>query len=118
VVSNDPPTGLPTDRGVRHEIDLVLGTKYCVTRQWPLPKEQCDVIDAFFSAKHAAGMVRESKSPHSTPTFCVRKPNGKWRIVHAFNKLNAATSRRRRQFLGRMFFRTTWLVVPCTARST
>jgi hypothetical protein len=91
VVSNDPPTGLPPDRGVRHEIDLVPGTKYCVTRQWPLPKEQCDVIDAFFSAKHAAGMVRESKSPHSTPTFCVRKPNGKWRIVHAFNKLNAAT---------------------------
>ena len=49
------------------------------------------MIDAFFNAKHAAGMVRESKSPHSTPTFCVRKPNGKWRIVHAFNKLNAAT---------------------------
>jgi hypothetical protein len=36
-------------------------------------------------------MVRESKSPHSTPTFCVRKPNGKWRIVHAYNKLNACT---------------------------
>ncbi|KAG2821941.1 hypothetical protein PC113_g22400 [Phytophthora cactorum] len=82
---------LPPDRGVRHEIDLVPGTKYCVTRQWPLPKEQCDVIDAFFRAKHEAGLVRESKSPHSTPTFCVRKPNGKWRIVHAFNKPNAAT---------------------------
>ncbi|KAG2862418.1 hypothetical protein PC113_g6312 [Phytophthora cactorum] len=40
---------------------------------------------------HEAGLVRESKSPHSTPIFCVRKPNGKWRIVHAFNKLNAAT---------------------------
>uniref|UniRef100_H3H286 Integrase catalytic domain-containing protein n=1 Tax=Phytophthora ramorum TaxID=164328 RepID=H3H286_PHYRM len=60
-------------------------------RLWPLPREQCDVIDAFFRAKHEAGMVRESKSPHSTPTFCVRKSNGKWRIVHAFNKLNAAT---------------------------
>ncbi|KAE9353923.1 hypothetical protein PF008_g4769 [Phytophthora fragariae] len=36
-------------------------------------------------------MVRESKLPHSSPTFCVRKPNGKWRMVHAFNKLNAAT---------------------------
>ncbi|KAG3233510.1 hypothetical protein PI124_g21416 [Phytophthora idaei] len=91
VVSKNPPMGLPPDRGVRHEIDLVPGTKYCVTRQWPLPKEQCDVIDAFFRAKHEAGLVRESKSPHSTPTFCVRKPNGKWRIVHAFNKLNAAT---------------------------
>ncbi|KAE8875345.1 hypothetical protein PF003_g40525 [Phytophthora fragariae] len=91
VVSDDPPSVLPPDRGVRHEIDLVPGTKYCTTRQWPLPKEQVDVIDAFFAAKHAAGMVRESKSPHSSPTFCVRKPNGKWRVVHAFNKLNAAT---------------------------
>ncbi|POM72587.1 Hypothetical protein PHPALM_10667 [Phytophthora palmivora] len=36
-------------------------------------------------------MVRESKSPHSTPTFYVRKPNGKWRLVHAYNKLNNAT---------------------------
>ncbi|KAE8981924.1 hypothetical protein PF005_g209 [Phytophthora fragariae] len=91
VVSDDPPSVLPPDRGVRHEIDLVPGTKYCTTRQWPLLKEQVDVIDAFFAAKHAAGMVRESKSPHSSPTFCVRKPNGKWRMVHAFNKLNAPT---------------------------
>ncbi|KAE9275193.1 hypothetical protein PR003_g29402, partial [Phytophthora rubi] len=36
-------------------------------------------------------MVRKSKSPHSSPTFCVRKPNGKWHMVHALNKLNAAT---------------------------
>ncbi|GMF42376.1 unnamed protein product [Phytophthora fragariaefolia] len=78
VVSKEPPSGLPPDRGVRHEIDLVPGTKYCVTRQWPLPREQCDVIDAFFRAKHEAGLVCESKSPHSTHTFCVRKPNGKW----------------------------------------
>ncbi|POM66164.1 Hypothetical protein PHPALM_18015, partial [Phytophthora palmivora] len=28
---------------------------------------------------------------HSTPTFCVRKPNGKWRLVHVYNKLNNAT---------------------------
>ncbi|KAL4114536.1 hypothetical protein PRIC2_014470 [Phytophthora ramorum] len=91
VVSDNPPSVLPPDRGERHEIDLVPGTKYCTTRQWPLPKEQVDVIDAFFAAKYAAGMVRESKSPHSSPTFCVRKPNGKWRMVHAFNKLNAAT---------------------------
>ncbi|CAH0475116.1 unnamed protein product [Peronospora belbahrii] len=36
-------------------------------------------------------MVRESKSPHSTLTFYVKKPNGKWRMVHAYIKLNAAT---------------------------
>ena len=58
MVCHNPPSVLPPDRGVRHKIDLVPGTKYCVTRQWPLPKEQCDVNDAFFSAKRAAGMVR------------------------------------------------------------
>ena len=91
VVCHNLPSALPPDRGVRHEIDLVPGTKYCVTRQWPLPKEQCDVIDDFFRAKHAARMVRESKYLHSTPTFCGKKTNGKWRIVPAYNKLNATT---------------------------
>ncbi|POM67341.1 Reverse transcriptase-rnase h-integrase [Phytophthora palmivora] len=76
VVSKHPPSQLPPDRGIRHEIDLVPGIKYCVTRQWPLPREQCKVIDAFFAEKTKSGLVRESKSPHSTPTFCVRKPNG------------------------------------------
>ncbi|POM58082.1 RNA-directed DNA polymerase [Phytophthora palmivora] len=53
--------------------------------------EDCEAIDAFFAEKAKSGMVRESKSPHSTPTFCVRKPNGKWRLVHAYNKLNNTT---------------------------
>ena len=91
MVCHNPSSGLPPDGGVRHEINLVPGTKYCVTRQWPLLKEQYDVIDDFFRAKHAEEMVRESKYPHFTPTFCVKKPNGKWCIVHAYNKLNATT---------------------------
>ena len=32
-VCHDPPSVLPPDRGVRHEIDLVPGAQYCVTRQ-------------------------------------------------------------------------------------
>ncbi|GMF28386.1 unnamed protein product [Phytophthora fragariaefolia] len=58
VVSDDPPSILPPDRGI-HEIDLVPGTKYF----------------------QVATLVPD----------WVRKPNGKWRMVHAFNKLNAAT---------------------------
>ncbi|POM61886.1 reverse transcriptase, partial [Phytophthora palmivora] len=91
VVSKHPPSQLPPDRGVRHEIDLVPGTKYCVARQWALPREQYEVIDVFFTEKAKSGMVRESKSPHSTPTICVCKLNGKWRLVHAYNKLNNGT---------------------------
>ncbi|POM73439.1 LOW QUALITY PROTEIN: Pol protein [Phytophthora palmivora] len=90
VVSKHPPSQLPPDRGVRHEIDLVPGTKYCVCHEAVAATLRA-VRDAFFADKAKSGMVRESKSPHSTPTFCVRKPNGKWRLVHAYNKLNNAT---------------------------
>uniref|UniRef100_H3GPJ3 Reverse transcriptase domain-containing protein n=1 Tax=Phytophthora ramorum TaxID=164328 RepID=H3GPJ3_PHYRM len=91
VLPDDIPAELPQDKGVQHEIDLVPGTKYCVTRQWPLPREQVKAIDDFFESRRNAGQVRESKSPHSAPTFCVKKPQGGWRIVHAYNKLNDAT---------------------------
>ena len=57
----------------------------------PLPREQVLGIDKLFADRLAAGHVRESNSPHRSSTFCVRKATGRWRIVHAFNKLNAAT---------------------------
>ncbi|KAF1316099.1 reverse transcriptase, partial [Globisporangium splendens] len=85
------PDELPFDRGVRHEIEMLPGAKYCITRQWPLPREQVVAIDEFFAQRAKAGHVRESKSPHCSPTFCVKKATGGWRIVHAFNKLNDAT---------------------------
>ena len=85
------PCELPKNKGTRHEIDLKPGSKYCVMKQWPLPREQVLAIDTFFADRLAAGHVRESTSPHSSPTFCVRKATGGWQIVHAFNKLNAAT---------------------------
>ncbi|GMF63237.1 unnamed protein product [Phytophthora fragariaefolia] len=91
VLPDDIRAELPQDMGVQHEIDLVPGTKYCVTRQWPLPREQVKVIDDFFESRRKAGQVRESKSPHSAPTFCVKKAQGGWRIVHAYNKLNDET---------------------------
>ncbi|KAE8895180.1 hypothetical protein PF003_g21089 [Phytophthora fragariae] len=44
VLPDDIPAESPQDKGVHHEIDLVPGTKYCVTRQWPLPREQVKAI--------------------------------------------------------------------------
>ena len=79
------PCELPKDKGTRHEIELKPGSKYCVMKQWPLPREQVLAIDKFFIDRLKAGHVRESTSPHSSPTFCVRKATGGWRIVHAFN---------------------------------
>ncbi|KAF1334828.1 reverse transcriptase, partial [Globisporangium splendens] len=91
VFSDEVPCELPHDKGTRHEIDLAPGTKYCVARQWPLPRDQVNAINEFFDARFKAGHVRESTSPHASPTFCVKKATGGWPIAHAFNKLNAAT---------------------------
>ncbi|KAG2967678.1 hypothetical protein PC120_g26931 [Phytophthora cactorum] len=91
VLPDEIPAEVPQDKGIQHEIDLVAGTKYCVTRQSPLPRDQVKAIDDFFESRRQAGQVRESKSPHSAPTFCVKKPQGGWRIVHAYNKLNDVT---------------------------
>ncbi|POM65346.1 LOW QUALITY PROTEIN: Pol protein [Phytophthora palmivora] len=79
VVSKHPPSQLPPNRGVRTRLISCLAQK------------PCEVIDVFFANKAKSCMVRESKSPHSTPTFFVRKPNGKWCLVHAYNKLNNTT---------------------------
>uniref|UniRef100_A0AAV1UPP8 Reverse transcriptase n=1 Tax=Peronospora matthiolae TaxID=2874970 RepID=A0AAV1UPP8_9STRA len=67
------PAELPADRVVRHKIDLVPGSKFCVTRQWPLPRDQVEDIDAFFEGRRKAGRVRESVTPHSSPIFFVKK---------------------------------------------
>ncbi|OWZ07934.1 reverse transcriptase, partial [Phytophthora megakarya] len=78
VLLDEIPVELPQDNGIQHVIDLVAGMKYCA-------------IDEIFESRRKAGQVRESKSLHSAPTFCVKKPQGGWRIVHAYNKLNDAT---------------------------
>ena len=73
MVCHNLPYVIPPDKGVRHEIDLVPVVKYCVTRQWPLLKKQCDISDNFVRAKHVSNMVRKSKCPHYLHTFCVKR---------------------------------------------
>ena len=37
----------------------MLDSKYCVTRQWLLTRDQVEAIDAFFDGRRKAGHVRE-----------------------------------------------------------
>ncbi|POM76818.1 LOW QUALITY PROTEIN: Gag/polymerase/env Polyprotein [Phytophthora palmivora] len=91
VFPDEIPEELPQNKGIHHEIDLMPGTKYCVTRQWPLSREQVKAIRDFFESRRNEGQVRESKSPHSAPTFCVKKTQVGWRFFHAYYKRNDAT---------------------------
>ena len=69
---------------------LVPDPKYRMTRQWPLPRDQVEVFDAFFDDRRKAGHARESFSPHPSSIYYVKKATGGWRIVHAFDKMNYA----------------------------
>ncbi|POM76900.1 Reverse transcriptase [Phytophthora palmivora] len=89
VVSKHPPSQLPPDQEYATKLTSCLAQKHCVKK--PTTLEPVDEISQEGLEMAKSGMVRESKSPHSTPTFCVRKPNRKWRLVYAYNKLNNAT---------------------------
>ncbi|OWZ00633.1 reverse transcriptase [Phytophthora megakarya] len=57
VLTDEIPAELPQDKGIQHEIDLVPGTKYCLTWQWPLPWEHVKTINDFFESRRKAGQV-------------------------------------------------------------
>ena len=102
---------------MRHEIYLVPWAKYCIIRQWPSSKEHCDVINICFCAKHGAGMVRESKSLHSTATVWVNESNGNWSIVYSYISLRRPPTRLEHQYRKTMLINTIWWVAQCTVRS-
>ena len=71
------PCELPKDKGTRHEIDLKPGSKYCVMKERPPPREHVLAIDKFFADRLPAGHVRESTFPHSSrPSVCERLQEG------------------------------------------
>ncbi|RAW39836.1 hypothetical protein PC110_g3913, partial [Phytophthora cactorum] len=76
VIPDEIPAELPQDKGIHHEIDLVSGTKYCVTRQWPLPRDQVKAIDDLFDSRRQAGQARESKSPAQCTNFLCQEATG------------------------------------------
>ncbi|KAG3117202.1 hypothetical protein PI125_g3982 [Phytophthora idaei] len=66
VLPDEIPAEFPQDKGIQHGIDLVPGTKYCVTRQWPLPRDQVKAIDDFFESRRQAGQGRcGNRSPRT-----------------------------------------------------
>lgn len=59
-----------------------------VRKQIRLSGAQKTAIRGWTYEMLAAGIIRPSKSPYSSPTFCVKKAVG-WRIAHDFRAINA-----------------------------
>ncbi|OWZ11710.1 LOW QUALITY PROTEIN: Retroelement [Phytophthora megakarya] len=60
--------------------------------QWRLSPNQEAALRDWIKTMLKAGLIRSSKSPHATPTLCIKKTVG-WRIVHDYRAMNECTIR-------------------------
>jgi predicted aspartyl protease len=79
----------PPTRTIDVEAEIELTDESPVARkQFRLSAEVKEAVREWTREMLANNMIRPSKSPFSSPTFCVRKAVG-WRIVHDFRAINA-----------------------------
>ena len=80
----------PPERRTALEAEIELSDNEPVARkQFRLSPEMKTALQEWTRDMLAAGIIRPSNSPFCAPTFCVKKSDGSWRIVHDFRGINA-----------------------------
>ena len=117
VVCHNPPSVLPPDRGVRHEIDLVPGTKYSHDSGLCQTNSVISLMTSVVQSTRRVWCVRASLHTLRLP-FVSRNPTVSGALFMLIISSMRPLSRHRRRYVERMFVKTIWWVPPCTAHST
>ena len=80
---------MPPERAVEFDIPLQPNTEIPFARGPRLSFAQVEALRGMLRELLQGGLIRASKSPFSAPLLMVAKPDGSWRLVVDYRKLNA-----------------------------
>lgn len=83
---------LPPHQPWDHEVWLVPDTLPSIScKVYPLLKAEEEFQEKYIKEQLNAGLIRESKSPYTTPIFYIKKKNGSFWPIFNYQKINTIT---------------------------
>ncbi|XP_026416872.1 uncharacterized protein LOC113312322 [Papaver somniferum] len=87
----EPPTSLPPQRAIDHQIPLKPNAAHISQKPYKCPHLQKSVVEKLIQEMLDVGFIQDIHSPFASPILLVKKKDGSWRFCVDYRKLNDIT---------------------------